>query len=227
MGKSPPDGVERYHGSGLDRPGDPESEQPHARPEPFASLIGCPQADASRHEQAVEFLGPAVSKQATAAARAEAAYLRRPRQRALSLDRPQAMEDARRAGAARREAVWRRSHGMKTRPLLRSRIWAIPSILAALTLLSLVMALVVDGLTLGQSGQRRVGRNPDLHDLRRVSPSDEIAFRRVRRAQRRRRLARPPTRARGRPPVSGRPRRPRRRLPWPRPAGAGDRRGAR
>lgn len=35
---------------------------------------------------------------------------------------------------------------MKTRPLVRSRIWAIPSILAALTLLSLVIALVVDGV---------------------------------------------------------------------------------
>ncbi|MCC0804880.1 hypothetical protein FPV16_01360 [Methylobacterium sp. W2] len=35
---------------------------------------------------------------------------------------------------------------MKTRPLIRSRIWAIPSILAALTLLSLVIALVVDGI---------------------------------------------------------------------------------
>lgn len=35
---------------------------------------------------------------------------------------------------------------MKTRPLIRSRIWAIPSILAALTLLSLMIALVVDGI---------------------------------------------------------------------------------
>lgn len=35
---------------------------------------------------------------------------------------------------------------MKTRPLIRSRIWTIPSILAALTLLSLVIALVVDGI---------------------------------------------------------------------------------
>ncbi|CAA2136694.1 hypothetical protein [Methylobacterium bullatum] len=35
---------------------------------------------------------------------------------------------------------------MKTRPLIRSRIWAIPSILAALTLLSLAIALIVDGI---------------------------------------------------------------------------------
>ncbi|KQP00911.1 hypothetical protein [Methylobacterium sp. Leaf93] len=35
---------------------------------------------------------------------------------------------------------------MKTRPLIRSRVWAIPSILAALTLLSLVIALIVDGI---------------------------------------------------------------------------------
>ncbi|WP_027171781.1 hypothetical protein [Methylobacterium sp. 10] len=35
---------------------------------------------------------------------------------------------------------------MKTRPLIRSRVWAIPSILAALTLLSLLIALVVDGV---------------------------------------------------------------------------------
>jgi hypothetical protein len=35
---------------------------------------------------------------------------------------------------------------MKPRPLIRSRIWAIPSILAALTLLSVVITLVVDGV---------------------------------------------------------------------------------
>ncbi|GJD40362.1 hypothetical protein [Methylobacterium bullatum] len=35
---------------------------------------------------------------------------------------------------------------MKTRPLIRSRTWAIPSILAALTLLSLAIALIVDGI---------------------------------------------------------------------------------
>ena len=35
---------------------------------------------------------------------------------------------------------------MKTRPIIRSQIWVTPSILATLTLLSLLIALVADGV---------------------------------------------------------------------------------
>lgn len=41
---------------------------------------------------------------------------------------------------------------MKTRPLIRSRIWAVPSIIAAPTLLGLLSALIVAGVRDGLAG---------------------------------------------------------------------------